>query len=171
MRRASMNWLTRFLPSLVPGLGALVNPWVLLALLGALVGSFLYGLHIGNSRLESYQLAVRAVGQAQEERTAANIKTDKANKEATDRAHKTKLAAANRFANALADQLRKAPSGGFVPAAPAGAPSPDRACFDRSQLDGALRNFAADTAGLIAEGDRAIIGLDASKNWITNQRK
>ena len=166
-----MNLIAKFLPSLVPGLGALANPWMLLILGAIVVSAFFYGLHIGNSRLESYQLAVKAVGQAQEERTAARIKSDKENKEVTDRAHKIKLAAAIRFANALADQLRKAPSGGFVPAAPAGAPSPDRACFDRSQLDGALRNFAADTAGLIAEGDRAIIGLDASKNWITNQRK
>lgn len=166
-----MNPIARFLPSLVPGLGALMNPWVLLILGGIVASAFFYGLHIGNSRLESYQIAVKAVGQAQEERTAQRIKDDQANKKETDRGYKIKLAAANRFANALADQLRKAPSGGFVPAAPAGAPSPDRACFDRTQLDGALRNFAADTAGLIAEGDRGIIGLDTGKHWITNQRK
>jgi hypothetical protein len=149
----------------------MANPWVLLALLGALVGSFLYGLHVGNSRLESYQAAVEAVGKAQEERTARRINADKRLKKEADRAHKDRLATANLRAAALADQLRRAPSGSVLPAAPAGTASADRTTFDRADLDRALRDFTADTAGLIAEGDRHRIGLDTGKNWILNQRR
>jgi len=161
-----MKWLTRFIPGFLPGFGALLNPWLLLILGALLVGSFFYGLHIGNERLESYKVAVAAVGQAQEERTAARVKADKKLKLEVDREWKSKLAVATARSTALATRLRADPGSSIVPAAPAGAASPARADFDRAELDRALREFTAATAGLVGEGDRAVTGLDAAKEWV-----
>lgn len=53
----------------------------------------------------------------------------------------------------------------FVPAPAANAPDPAIACFDRSQLDGALRKLDSDVQGLIDEGAAALIDLDTAKRW------
>ncbi len=45
--------LTSFLPNLLPGLGALVNPWVIIAVLAAAAGCFLAGMHLQTQLFES----------------------------------------------------------------------------------------------------------------------
>lgn len=162
------GFFARFLPSFLPGFGALANPWVLLILGSMLVGAYFYGLHTGNARLESYQVAVKAVGQAQEERTVAAIKLNKKAKEKTDREIKRKLAASNARANDLANRLRNSASGSVVPAAPAAPADPDRICFIRPNLDRALREFTSGTAQLVGEGAGAVVGLDSLKLWSTD---
>mgnify|MGYP001586371696 CR=1 FL=1 len=149
----------------------ILNPWALLILGGIIVSAFFYGLHIGNSRLESYQLAVKAVGQAQEERTLQRIKDDKRIKKEADDAHKIKHDKLVAYNRALAAKLRKDAGGSVLPPAPAGTASPERATFDRAELDRALREFTAETAELLGEGDKAIIGLDAARAWAKEQEK
>ena len=163
--------LARWLPGMLPGFGALLNPWLLLFLGAMSISAFFYGLHIGNSRLESYKVAVAAVGKAQEERTAARITADKKLKKEIDNDHKTKLAASNTRSAALTVKLRAASGGSVLPAPGPGATSSDRTTFDRAELDRALREFTAATAGLIGEGDAAVVGLDAGKKWVKEQGK
>ena len=51
----------------------------------------------------------------------------------------------------------------FLPAPAASAPSPARACFDRPQLERALRELDSGVQDLVREGDEARLGLDAAK--------
>jgi hypothetical protein len=51
----------------------------------------------------------------------------------------------------------------FVPAPSASAPSPDRACFDREQLERAIRSLDSGVQALIERGDEALIGLEAAR--------
>jgi len=61
-------------------------------------------------------------------------------------------------------RLRDA-SASLLPAAAPGSADPERACFERAELDAALRAFATGAAGLIGEGAAAIEGLDSAKEW------
>ena len=53
----------------------------------------------------------------------------------------------------------------FVAAAPAGSRSPGLACFDRAELEQALRRLDAGISGLIAEGDAGAVGLNVGRRW------
>jgi hypothetical protein len=163
--------LMKFLPGLAGGFGVFLNPWVLVILGVIVVSAFFYGLNIGNSRLESYQIAVKAVGQAQEDRTLRRIKDDKRIKKEADDAYKTKFGSVVTRNRALLAKLRKDTGGSVLPPVPAGAASPDRAAFDRAELDRALREFTSGAAELIGEGDKAVIGLDTAKGWAAEQKK
>jgi hypothetical protein len=65
------------------------------------------------------------------------------------------------------DQARAGSS--IVPAAAHGAANPETACFDRPELERALRGFidqiAAGTRILVDEGSQATIDLDSAKLW------
>jgi hypothetical protein len=69
--------------------------------------------------------------------------------------------------HAIVARLRNAArsSASLVPAATAASSSPERACFDRSDLDRTLRNFTEGVADLIGEGEQAVIELDGAKGW------
>ena len=54
------NLITRFLPSLIPGLGAFVNPWVLVAVLAAGSAVWFWGYSTGRDKLDDY-IAKQAV--------------------------------------------------------------------------------------------------------------
>lgn len=97
-------------------------------------------------------------------------KNEAAKKEAADKSRKAKADAENR--RTIADlhthivSLRNArPGGGIVPGAPTTSRSPDRATFDRAELERTLRAFDTGVAGLIAEGDEARINLDTARRW------
>ena len=169
-----MNPITRFLPSFVPSLGALMNPWVLLVLLSTITGAFFYGLHTGNARLESYQVAVRAVGQAQEARTADRIKSDKKAKEKAN----VENTRTKRALDVALNSLRvTAASRSNLPSAPTGSVRPDFICFDRADLTGAFRHraegvdrFRSRVLELIGEGAANTVDLDTAKTWIQDTR-
>lgn len=58
-----ISLLTRFVPSLIPGLGAFLNPWVLLAIAAAAGFVFFKGYQLGRGALDDYigKQAVAAV--------------------------------------------------------------------------------------------------------------
>jgi len=60
---------------------------------------------------------------------------------------------------------RARPDSGVVPRAAAGSVSPERAAFDRAELDRALRAFTAGVEELVGEGAEAIVDLDTAKKW------
>jgi hypothetical protein len=79
----------------------------------------------------------------------------------------------NRISGLTADvkRLRNTrSSGSFVPSAASTTGSPDTACFDRPQLERAIRNFDSGLQGLVDEGSKSSIGLDVAKQWATKTR-
>ena len=58
----------------------------------------------------------------------------------------------------------------FVAAAPAGSRSPGLACFDRAELEQALRRLDAGISGLIDEGDAGAVGLNVARSWASGIR-
>ena len=53
----------------------------------------------------------------------------------------------------------------LLPEAAPSAASPATAAFDRSGLDNALSGFDRGITGLLEEGDRAIVDLNAARRW------
>lgn len=56
-------------------------------------------------------------------------------------------------------------SGNFVPPAAPGARRPDLACFDRAELESAIRIFDLEIQGLVDQGSEATVNLDTAKLW------
>lgn len=164
-----MSWLLtaigRFLPGLGAAAGALLNPWILLAAAAALAGAFFFGLSIGHERLEAYEMKVAAVGFAQEQRAQERIRRGKILKEKIDAQHDQDLAALSQRIADLVKRLSVDPGGSVLPAPGPGACGAETIAFDRSELDAALRGFAAGAAALVGEGEKAVSALDAARRW------
>ena len=156
-----MNWL----------LGKIVgNPAGLLAIV---LAAFLAGggaawtvqgwrLDAVKSKFAGFVATVKAQGEAAQQVKVAQEKKDKLNKEHTDAESKRTLDTLR----ADVKRLRDARAGSrFVPGAASPAGSPDRACFDRAQLESAVRSLDAEVSGLVDQGSEAIVKLDAAKDW------
>lgn len=118
------------------------------------------------ARFDGFVSTTRAAGEAAQK--AADIKesTDKNRKEQSDAENKRSL---DRL-RADNQRLRDARAGGsFVPAATPGAGRADLACFDRPELEHALRGFDSEVQGLIDEGDEAAVNLDTARTWARGQ--
>lgn len=156
-----MNWL----------LGKIVgNPAVLLAIV---LAAFLAGgsaawtaqgwrLDAVQSEFDGFVATVKAQGEAALVLKAAQEKKDKLDKERTDAEVKhnlDRLRADNK-------RLRDARAGSrFVPSAASPASSPERACFDSTQLESAIRILDSEVSGLVEQGSEAIVKLNAAKDW------
>lgn len=99
-------------------------------------------------------------------------KSDAKSKEAADAALKKRIDDENKrvVAGLVADikrmrDERDRARGSFVPAPLAGAARPDLACFDRTALESALRDFVAEIRSLVDEGTAATVDLNAAKAW------
>jgi len=133
------------------------------------IGGLSLALWVHTNRLESvkreyaaFVATVKAQGEEQLRRNKETIARDLKAKERIDAENR-------RLRSNLATrdlQLRQSRAdAGYVPAASPGSASPDRAAFDRSELDGAIRQLDASVSGLIAEGDQARIDLDTARRW------
>lgn len=114
------------------------------------------------AKFDGFVATTRATGEAAQ--TAANLReaADKSKKEHADAENKRSL---DRL-RADNQRLRDARAGGsFVPAAAPGAGRPDLACFDRPELEHALRGFDSEVQGLVDEGDEAAVNLETAKAW------
>lgn len=156
-----MNWL----------LGKIVgNPAVLLAIV---LAAFLAGgstawtvqgwrLDAVQSRFDGFVAAVKAKGEAAQKLKLAQEKQDKLNKERTDAEVKDNLdrlrADNKRLRNARAS-VRAVPDTASAPG------DPDRACFDRTQLESAVQLLDSEVSGLVEQGSEAVVKLNAAKDW------
>lgn len=87
---------------------------------------------------------------------------DKLKKEKSDAEFKV-VSAAN---VALARKLREARShSNYLPPAAATSSSPERACFQRTELESAIGRLDTGVSGIAEKGDAARIGLDTAKGW------
>jgi hypothetical protein len=91
-------------------------------------------------------------------------------KEADDKLAKEKADHENVITHAkLADTIKRLraqrASSGFLPPAAPGAGSPQRACFERDDLERALRTLDRGVQELVAEGDEVTVNLSSAKRW------
>jgi hypothetical protein len=105
--------------------------------------------------------AVAAIGKAKEHDNALQAAADLRNKERADDESKRRNAAHLAELN----RLRKLAGRSLVPAAPASAVRADLACFDRAELDTAIRSFVAGIVELVGDGEQATLDLDIAKRW------
>ena len=136
----------------------LLANWKLIAigLLAAAVGAYVWHCERAKDRLA----ASIAIAEQQAVQNAKQALRDLKNKERSDENLQRNLGRLR----ADVVRLRNA-SASVLPAAPTGAGDPQRACFDRAQLDDALRRFAGGAAELVGEGAAAVEGLDSLKDW------
>lgn len=128
-----------------------------------------FALKVQTDRLRAVQAeygqfkgGVEALGAAAADAAAKKEKDDRERKEKAD-AENLKTIAALR---ADVKRLRDARSGSsFVPGPAAGASRPDLACFDRAELESALRRFDQELQGIVDEGSAATVDLNTAKVW------
>ena len=136
--------------------------WVLIGSLILSTGLFFKLWREDVRAFTAYKIEVAALGKAAEMEKARIEESNKLNKERTDAENQRTLDTLR----ADVKRLRLARAGrSFLPAATATAKSPDRACFDRAELESAIRDFDRGVASLIDEGDEARVNLDTAKKW------
>lgn len=160
----------------------LPNPWLILGAVLALAGAFAYGLKIGNDRLESFKIAVEAVGKVAEERRKNVIEQQKLLKEETQREIQSALKVlADRYAGAV----RMLDSRSRVRIVPAPKPSPARVpdtsraeaparyCADPGELDRRvdqdIRQAEAEALDLVRRIEEAATVGRACAAWAVKQ--
>lgn len=137
-------------------------PYLLIAALGLFTAGWVGGCSDKAKQHESYVVAVKAVGEAQEARTRQTVKTNLERKKVSD-AENLKL---HVDYAALSKQLRiERASRSVLPARPTAPGSPASLAFDYDALDRALSAYREGVAGLLEEGDQARIDLDTARRW------
>lgn len=148
---AALAWLA--LAAFVVGLASGAGPaW------------YVQGLRLDavQSAFDGFVATTKAQGEAAQKEAEAKAKADRQLKESSDREYQTTITALRADVKRMRDDRARA---NYVPAAPAGSRSPSLACFDRADLDGALRHLDAGISGLIEEGDTDAVGLNAGRRW------
>ena len=144
--------------------------WLLLAAFvaglasGAAPAWYVQGLRLDatQSKYDGFVASTKAQGEAAQREAETKAKADRQLKESSDREYQTTIANLRADVKRMRDDRARA---SFVPAAPANSRSPGLACFDRADLDGALRRLDAGISGLIEEGDAGAVGLNAGRRW------
>ncbi len=116
---------------------------------------------------KAFKDATEAEGKAAKKAADAKKLEDERKKKESDEEYE------NRISGLTADvkRLRNArSSSSFVPSTASATGSPDTACFDRAQLERALRELDSGLQGLVDEGSKDAIGLDVAKKWATGIR-
>jgi hypothetical protein len=155
------------------------NPTLLLWLA---LGSFALGLASGaggawtvqgwrldavQAKFDGFAATVKAQGEAAKKLADATAAEDKRKKESSDHEYQSRIASLTADNQRLRDARARS---GYVPAAPAGSRSPELACFDRTELEQALRRFDEGITGLFAEGDAQAVGLNVARRWAASIR-
>lgn len=106
------------------------------------------------------------VAQAAEAAAEAALKKTIADEQKKEKADAENAAALATLAGTI-KRLRDADADrNLVPAAPAGTKCPDgQACFERAELERALRGYQEGVRGLVDEGSEIAVDLDTAKAW------
>lgn len=139
---------------------------------GVVIAGLGIALKVQSARLEScqseyatFKAEVKALGEAAIKAAKQREADDKKRKEAADAENakvRRDMAGVYDAYKRLRDQRA---ASGFVPAAAPGAVRPDRACFNRAELERTLGVIDAGGAGIAKEGDDARVDLDTAKRW------
>ena len=104
----------------------------------------------------------RVLGEAAKKEKADKEASDKRNKELTDAENKRTIDGLR----TTVSKLRNARAGsGFVPGAASPTGRPDRACFDRAELESAIRGLDQEVQGFVDKGSEAVVNLNSAKIW------
>lgn len=156
---------------LSPKMGMALGIAAVIAALGAAV--WVQGLRLDSAkqRLARVELeykgfvsATRMLGEQAKARAKEQEIKDRKSKEVADAENKDLRRELDARRRQLRDERARA-GGSVVPAAPAGAASPDRAAFDRTELERALSGFVEEVEGLVGEGAAAVIDLNTARKW------
>lgn len=139
---------------------------------GVVIAGLGIALKVQSARLEScqseyatFKAEVKALGEAAIKAAKQREADDKKRKETAD-AENAKI---RRDMSGVYDAYKRLrdqrAASGFVPAATSGASRPDRACFNRAELERTLGEIDAAGAGIAKEGDDYRIDLDTAKSW------
>lgn len=105
---------------------------------------------------------ISAAGQAAQAKADERARREAQEKEKADHEYQDTIAR-------LRDDVQRLHSArartNYVPPAAPAARNPDLACFDRGQLEQALRSFDAGASEIVGAGDEAAAGLNAVKEW------
>jgi len=108
-----------------------------------------------------------AAQKASDERTAK----DKLDKEKADESYKTDLDRLTADNDRLRNQASR-PVSSFLSAPQANSLRPDLTCYDRAEFDATLQQYVRQsrigTTELLAEGDKATLDLNSSRQWAQN---
>ena len=155
------------------------NPTLLLWLA---LGSFALGLASGTggawtvqgwrldavqAKFDGFAATVKAQGEAAKKLADATAAEDKRKKESSDHEYESRIASLTADNQRLRNERSRR---GYVPAAPAGSRNPEIACFDRADLEQALRRLDEGISGLIDEGDADAVGLNVARRWAASIR-
>ena len=150
------------------------NPGALLWLLAA---AFLIGLSSGaggawwvqglrldavQAKYDGFVATTKAEGEAAQKLADAKAAEDKRKKESSDHEYETTIASLRADVKRMRDDRTR---GSFVPAAPAGSRNLGVACFDRAELEQAIRRLDAGVSGLVEQGDADAVGLNTARAW------
>jgi len=144
--------------------------YIKLGLVAAIVAAvYFFGHHQGyqgeHDKFVTFQAKVTALGHAQAAKVKAIESANQTLKEKYDAENK-RLEHDNLD---LAMQLLNSRTrGSYLPKAAPASKRPDAACFNRLQLESAIRSLDAGVQSLITKGDTAIIGLNAARGWAQN---
>lgn len=138
-----------------------LNPYVWGGVAIALLLAFFYGIHVESNRFASYRAQVVAVGKMQNKATLDRIAGYKQLKKESEDGYKKRVADMQR----TIDRVRRGANSSVLPATTGPAIANARICFDRTELDRAVREFTAEAAGLVAEGDTVRLKMDTAIEW------
>ena len=130
---------------------------------------YVQGLRLAavQSAFDGFVSTTKAQGEAAQKEADAKAKADRQLKESSDREYQATIAALRTDVKRMRDERARA---SFVPATPADSRSPGLACFDRADLEQALRRLDSGISGLIEEGDADAVGLNVARSWASGIR-
>lgn len=119
------------------------------------------------AKYDGFVATVKAEGEAATKLAEATAAEDKRKKESSDHEYETTITSLRADVKRMRDDRARSR---FVPAAPAGSRNPGIACFDRAELEQAIRRLDSGVSGLIAEGDAGAVGLNVARSWASGIR-
>lgn len=119
------------------------------------------------TKFDGFVAQVTADGAIAKTLAEAAAAKDKREKELSDHEYEIRIAGLTADNKRL---LNARSSTRYVPAAPVASVRPDIACFDRANLERALRQFDEATSGLIGEGDADAVALNVAREWALHSR-
>lgn len=143
----------------------LMVAWFLIGLSSGVGGAWwVQGLRLDalQSKYDGFVATVKAQGDAAKKLADATAAEDKRKKESSDHEYQTTIASLRADVKRMRDDRTRA---SFVPAAPAGSRNPEIACFNRSDLEQAIRRLDSGISGLVEQGDADAVGLNTARAW------
>jgi len=120
-----------------------------------------YRLELSEAKFDRFAGEVETKGLAAA-KEAKRIDDENAKRKEKSDAERKRLIIAN---NGLADRLRDNAARSSLPEASGTSGIPETACFNRADLDAAIRKFTTGIAGIVTQGDGAVADLDNAKRW------